>query len=796
MIRGFFSSVLAAGVVACGAIVACSSGDEPALPSVGTATSPATCRAGCSKDLYIVAHQDDDLLFMNPDLHGSITAGNTVRTIYVTAGDNHDFKSDLTPPYYVKREDGIKAAYAQMAGVQNSWTDTSITIMTTGGQKAIVRYTLQNATNVSLVFLRLPNAYDPPHVAPVTKIEQLWSGAVTTLTAKGGGSEYTKRDLLEVLTSLIEGFAPHRLAMLDHSNLYNSGTNADHHDHIYSARFAFEAHRNAGGFGARRVSLYRGYNILNEYNTTTSSGSVDVGNLSAAEDTDKLDIFDTYGCLDERVSCSPSTNYRNYVKRQIAMSSLSGAQSGRPVYLVQSGLCLEVVNGVAQNGTNVQAGACSGAARQQWEIYGGQVHFKGTTKCLDVDGGNYGDNGNWFDPVLDGRNVQIWECADVRAERWTIFTNGQVRGVQGKCLDLDPDTHNARVWDCEPGRLQDWTVELNTVTSWSSEFSDSPDIDYGSFRLGDVNGDGRADACVRRSDGLHCALANSTSTGFDPLELWTAELADAGWLPADHGSTLQLADLDHDGDADVCGRADDGIRCMLSNGAWFEPSTLWTPAFANGGGWDTDVSRYGSIRLGDVDGDGRADVCGRASGGIVCALSVPLQDHFDTATTWLSTEFTDAKGWSAEAYGTTIQLGDIDGDGRADVCGRGLRGIHCAVSDGDSFIHSHWWSQDFSDAAGWGAQRSRYGSLRLADFDGDGFADLCGRAASGLVCAFSQGGTSFDRIRPIMPREYTDALNWDEDRYGTSLQFARLNTDGRADVCGRGTLVLRCGLAP
>src|SRR5262249_1078319 len=37
-------------------------------------------------DMYVVAHQDDDLLFMNPDIQNSIRNGNQVVTVYTTNG--------------------------------------------------------------------------------------------------------------------------------------------------------------------------------------------------------------------------------------------------------------------------------------------------------------------------------------------------------------------------------------------------------------------------------------------------------------------------------------------------------------------------------------------------------------------------------------------------------------------------------------------------------------------------------------------------------------------------------------
>lgn len=37
--------------------------------------------------------------------------------------------------------------------------------------------------------------------------------------------------------------------------------------------------------------------------------------------------------------------------------------------------------------------------------------------------------------------------------------------------------------------------------------------------------------------------------------------------------------------------------------------------------------------------------------------------------------FTDSDSWNAPEHRTTIQLGDIDGNGRLDVCGRRVTGI-------------------------------------------------------------------------------------------------------------------------
>ena len=115
--------------------------------------------------MSIVAHQDDDLLFQSPALISAIRGGLCVRTVYVTAGDAND-----SAAYWTSRENGVKAAYAQLAGVANIWTMSDAGI---AGHPIPVA-TLDAATNISLAFMRLPDGFPmegagPPTVSKVSK---------------------------------------------------------------------------------------------------------------------------------------------------------------------------------------------------------------------------------------------------------------------------------------------------------------------------------------------------------------------------------------------------------------------------------------------------------------------------------------------------------------------------------------------------------------------------------------------------------------------------------------------------
>src|SRR5207253_2065746 len=113
-----------------------------------SATNVSLSECASVKDMYVVAHEDDDLLFMNPDLATSIRGGHCVRTVFLTAGD-----AGQPSAYWEAREEGMRAAYAYMAGLSNSWQQKTLAIA--GRQLSLS--TLDASSKVSLVFLRLPD---------------------------------------------------------------------------------------------------------------------------------------------------------------------------------------------------------------------------------------------------------------------------------------------------------------------------------------------------------------------------------------------------------------------------------------------------------------------------------------------------------------------------------------------------------------------------------------------------------------------------------------------------------------
>ena len=117
--------------------------------------------------------------------------------------------------------------------------------------------------------------------------------------------------------------------------------------------------------------------------------------------------------------------------------------------------------------------------------------------------------------------------------------------------------------------------------------------------LGDVNGDGKDDLVGFGFDGVYIAL--STGSGFGAVGKWTSAFdLSHGWTVSQYVRTV--GDINGDGKADLTGFGSNGVYIALSTGSGFAPVDRWTNAFDLSHGWT--VSQY--VRTaGDVNGDGK-----------------------------------------------------------------------------------------------------------------------------------------------------------------------------------------------
>jgi subtilisin family serine protease len=148
----------------------------------------------------------------------------------------------------------------------------------------------------------------------------------------------------------------------------------------------------------------------------------------------------------------------------------------------------------------------------------------------------------------------------------------------------------------------------------------SNDDKYPRF-LADVNGDHMADIVGFGESGVYVALATGGGS-FGPSSFKLANFAPSagGWI---NQTTYprELADVNNDGMADIVGFGQDGVYVALATGGGaFGPSSLQLANFAPGaGGWSNDTLY--PRHLADLNHDGAADIVGFGQSGVYDALN-------------------------------------------------------------------------------------------------------------------------------------------------------------------------------
>jgi LmbE family N-acetylglucosaminyl deacetylase len=239
--------------------------------------------------MQVVAHADDDLIFMNPDLASGIRAGQATVGVYLTGGETD--KPDAAA-YAARRQAGTRAAYARMAAVPDDWQPSRLDV---DARHAVELYTLRARPDVQVIFVNLPENNDPHAVGGKETLVRLWNDdrdelRASTLVPEGGTVRhpylYTHNELIQLLGKLFDRFHPTVVRAQDPNpdkRLFNEISRFhDHPDHVMAARFTDAATRS-----------YRGPRFVLENFRDYNLADVPV-NLSAADRRDKLDVFGAY----------------------------------------------------------------------------------------------------------------------------------------------------------------------------------------------------------------------------------------------------------------------------------------------------------------------------------------------------------------------------------------------------------------------------------------------------------------------------------------------------------------------
>lgn len=277
------------------------------LPTTTQQIKPVADCADNVTVMNIVAHEDDDLLFMNPDILHEIDAKHCIRTVYVTAGD-----SGHNSQYWLGRERASEAAYESMLGASQPlvWTQKTLKI---GDHEFVTVVNPKGNKQISLIFMRLPDGNldgQGFNDSGYESLARLFSGKVASLQVVDGQSFYSSDDLTQMLTDLMNLYNPTSINTQAASDV--GRIDHDHSDHITVGKYVDQAYEGYVGRNNAPLLHYIGYPVRERPENVVG------------EDLDrKTNAFLAYagfdgGVCQTLVICDQTATYNGYLHRQYA----------------------------------------------------------------------------------------------------------------------------------------------------------------------------------------------------------------------------------------------------------------------------------------------------------------------------------------------------------------------------------------------------------------------------------------------------------------------------------------------
>jgi VCBS repeat-containing protein len=304
--------------------------------------------------------------------------------------------------------------------------------------------------------------------------------------------------------------------------------------------------------------------------------------------------------------------------------------------------------------------------------------------------------------------------------------------------------------------------------------------------VADVNGDGIADVVGFGTRGLLVSYGSANGV-FSDAGLVLSDFGQATGWSTDDAYHREVVDIDGDGLADIVGFGIAGTLVSLSRGdGTFTDARLTLRDFGAEQGWSGQD--HFSRAMGDINGDGKADIVGFGQAGTLTALG--NGDGTFQPVQLAVANFGFAQGWvSDDSFHRT--LADVNGDGKADIVAFGVAGVYVALSRGDgTFDSAELALHDFGSDSGWFSDNT---FPRFAvDINGDGFADIVGFGLAGTLVAYGRGDGTFSETS-LDVADFGLAQGWVSDNI-YHRELADIDMDGLPDIVGFGAAGVLVGL--
>lgn len=643
----------------------------------GDNTYPEGEPLAAASELTIIAHQDDDLLVMQPDLGEAVQRRVGVTNVYVTAGNStHGWELAET------RNAGLMAAYTELTG-DAGWACGWLRIETVW-----VEHCRLASARLSLVFLYYPDGLQDG--SATASLLHLWEGTIETAAAVARRpSTYDQATLVQVVTEIIDQSAPTTIRTLDVASTHGH----DHSDHmIVGALTVLAAARSTHD---PRLIAYRGYNIQDE---PPNADPALYDRSTAALQRYEACATGCAACGDACPLGAVLPLHLDYLRHRYAIGMRPTA-SGT---LQLGDGCISVTAA----GGNAAITDC--ATAPVWQLDGHGTLRTAGDLCLEVfltgeivvdTCRDAGPGGRFF---LDD-DGHLWTGAMPAPEADMAFAHLDCVGAAGG---------RPRAGLCGQDRAPSWVFARGMAVT--------PRAAVGllatgrAARLARFAGDAAPRLCAVAAGGLLCAP--TTAAG----DVLPAVRIDSAVAPlAIEPESLALGDVDGDGLTDACGRDAGGILCTTAANGY--AAVRWTAAL---GATGPATAADRSLAIAPDGG-----LCELTAAGVACVA------HGQAEITGVRSTWPDREA--------ALWFADLDGDGQADWCAATAQGPACSLeadhaTTQDGVAWGYAWQQIIENSAGDGPLPDTAAAV-FTDIDGDGRADLCTVRDGAIACARSLG---------------------------------------------------------
>lgn len=311
------------------------------------------------------------------------------------------------------------------------------------------------------------------------------------------------------------------------------------------------------------------------------------------------------------------------------------------------------------------------------------------------------------------------------------------------------------------------TFSPNKGSIAASDFD--PKMDFatgaGSFSVatGDLDGDGKADLAVaNRASNTVSVFRNTGSSGA------VSYSAGVDFATGAEPYTVAIGDLDGDGKADlaVANLGSSTVSVFRNTGS---SGTITSSSYAAKVDFATGANpRF--VAIGDLDGDGRPDLAVANHG----SSSVSV---FRNTSSIGALSYTAKVDFTADTNPNWVAVGDLDGDGKADLAvvnysANTVSVFHNTGSSGSISSSSYAPKVDFATGAG------PY-SVGIGDLDSDGKADLTvANSISNTVSIFRNTGSSGS----LTTSSYAAKVDFATGSIPRAIAIGDLDGDSKADL--------------